>query len=188
MSHFTLYHPNKSNTGSAAQFFVSDRDNGLYLKITKQVSWDESRRAGSFYANTKDPDKHVMIKFSQVELGNWLLLLEKGVEFKSMHKSKDRTLNFTFTILKKENVPIGLSLSIYKTSNDDSTQKQQFGILLKFNEAISLKYFIIEALKRSFETPDKGENKAAAPDVAEAPEAEEHQAQADGGAAVDNDF
>ena len=97
--HLNFYHPLKSGLGSAAQFFVSDRDNGLYLKVTKQVSWDDAKRVGSFYANTKDPDKHVMIKFSQVELGNWLLLIEKGTEFKSMHKSSTRTLNFNFSIL-----------------------------------------------------------------------------------------
>ena len=165
--HITFYHPNSKNTGSAANWFVG-RDNGLFLKITKQVSWDEGKRVGSFFANTKNPEGHVMLKFAQVEIGSLLLLLEKGVKFNSMHKSKDRTISFVFDLYKKEGATIGTSWSIFKTPNDDSTKKSQFGIALNIPETTTLKHFLIEALKKSFETLEDSKDTGSAKTETEA--------------------
>lgn len=167
--HITFYHPNSKNTGSAVNWFIG-RDNNLFVKITKQASWDEGKRIGSFFANTKNPETHVMLKFSQTEIGNLLLFLEKGVEFKSMHKSKDRTISFVFTLYKKENVTVGTSWSIFKTPNDDSTKKTMFGIALNIPETTALKYFLIEALKKSFDSvEDTKEETGSKPDAEAAP-------------------
>lgn len=170
--HITFYHPNSKNTGSAANWFVG-RDNNLFLKITKQVSWDEGKRIGSFFANTKNPETHVMLKFSQVEIGNLLLFLEKGTPFKSMHKSKDRTISFNFDLYKKETITIGTSWSIFKTPNDDSTKKSMFGIALNIPETTTLKYFLIEALKKSFEALEDTKETATPKPEAEVPSAPE---------------
>lgn len=163
MAHLFFYHPNAKNTGSAANFFVGN-DNGLWLRLTKQVSWNPEKKTGSFQANAKNPDGNVLIKFSQTEVGGLLLLLEKGTEFSAFHGSKDRTVQFTAKLWKKEGDPtvFGTSFSAYKTPKQDSTLKASFGIALSLPETMVLKHFVTEALKRTFENPpdEKQEPKA----------------------------
>ncbi len=153
----SLFHPNKSNTGSACSFSQNSKDGQIYATIIKQSSWDEAKRIGGFVESRNDPLKHINIKLAPHEVGAILDSLDRFRPFSTVHVSEKDTksINFGLWIPKPatpdvKSEPKGYSFTINLTDKEDSTKKIGFYIALTFAEARLIREFLIYSLQNLF--------------------------------------
>jgi len=92
----SLYKPNSKNTGSAFSFQAGidnkSQELTLYIKAVKQHSWDADKRQGYFHQNAKDPDKNIILKFNEFEIGSFIAAIDNRVEYSTFHAfGEDKT-------------------------------------------------------------------------------------------------
>tara|TARA_R110002020_G_scaffold68500_2_gene179304 strand:- start:1458 stop:2036 length:579 start_codon:yes stop_codon:yes gene_type:complete len=85
----SLYKPNSKNTGAAFSF-QAGLDNKtqelvLYIKAVKQHSWDAKKKQGYFHQNAKDPEKNIILKFNEFEIGSFIAAIDNRVEYSTFH-------------------------------------------------------------------------------------------------------
>jgi hypothetical protein len=153
MKRLTFYKPNSKNTGSAFQASLGRKNDELFFKIIKQVSWDDEKRRGSFKENAVDPSKNLSVKLNAVEAASIIQSINTKSEFKAFHKSKNQTVIISFNLMmdKNTNQEKGFSLRMIKESAGNSTQNTSFIMGFYPNEALILKLFLEEYIKGSFE-------------------------------------
>ena len=136
-----FYKPNKKVTGTACSFWLN-RDGAVMASMIKQASWNDERRIGSFAGNKDNPQKRVIVKFSNVEVAGIIDVLESNREFSEFHRSKNQTLQIRFCpyLDKANQSQKGFSFSINKTDKEDSTQK--VGFIIGYCAWIAQKWFI----------------------------------------------
>ena len=144
-----FYKPNKRVTGTACSFWLN-RDGSVMASMIKQASWNDDRRIGSFSANKDNPQKRVIVKFSNVEVAGVVDVLESNREFSEFHRSKSQSLQIKFCPYMREGNQVGFSFSINKTDKEDSTQKVGFIIGFTFAEGRYLKEFLLHVLNKTF--------------------------------------
>jgi Whirly transcription factor len=147
-----FYKPNSKNTGSACSFWLSPKDNRFYGCIIKQDSWNAAKRTGSFSQNTENPDKKVIVKFSDVEIGGILDAIDNNRGFSAYHDGATTqfSTSIKFESYIREGKQVGYSFMVTKSSKEDSTKKNSFVIGLSFAEARILKENLIFLLAKSF--------------------------------------
>lgn len=152
MKRLTFYKPNSKNTGAAFQISIG-KNNELFFKITKQSTWDDSKKRGSFKDNVNNPQKSMASKLNALEAASMINSINTKAEFKTYHKSKNQNLmiNFGLMIDKTTNQEKGFSLRILKEEATNSVDKIQFSMGFYPNEALLLKMFLKEYIKVSFE-------------------------------------
>ena len=148
-----FYKPNSKNTGSACSFWLSPKDNRFYACIIKQDSWNATKRTGSFAQNTENPQKKVIIKFSNSEIGGILDSIDNKRSFTGYHDGATTqfSTSFKFEPYLKEGNQVGHSFMITKSSKEDASNKTSFVIGLNFPEGRLLKENLTFLLNRSFE-------------------------------------
>tara|TARA_Y100000310_G_C20547814_1_gene746493 strand:- start:16 stop:690 length:675 start_codon:yes stop_codon:yes gene_type:complete len=91
-----IWKPNPKNTGTACRFWIN-RDNAIMGSLIKQASWDDRKKKGFFQQNKEDPDKNVIIRFSQKEIADIINVLVRSTEFSTYHRSPKQILQIRFT-------------------------------------------------------------------------------------------
>lgn len=158
MNQLQFYKPNPKSTGTACSFWInSDEKDGItfWCSLIKQYSYDAKRRQGSFVENKKNPEKRVIIKFSDGEYAGIIDAIERNSEFSGYHGSQNQVVKFKFCPYMKGSEQVGFSLSVAKEDKEDSTNKQSYIIGFYFNEAKLLSLYLETALKYSFSVERK---------------------------------
>jgi len=152
-----FYKPNAKNTGSACSFWLSHKDNRFYACLIKQDSWNAAKRTGSFSQNTNNPQKKVIIKFSNSEIAGILDSIDNKRSFTGYHDgaSTQFSTSFKFEPYMRDGVQVGSSFMITKSSKEDSSNKNSFVIGLNFGESRLLKENLVYLLNKSFENDAK---------------------------------
>jgi hypothetical protein len=149
MKSVSFYKPNAYNKGSASQFQfgLKSGDDGLYVSIVKQFSWDNAAKKGSFSGNAQNPAKNKKCKFTTSEAGA-ICLVVSGLKDKwsTVHKSGEKMTSISFSPYVKDGVKMGYGFSI-------SGEKGGEGFMLSLTneEGYVLKAFLDEYIASSFE-------------------------------------
>jgi hypothetical protein len=149
----SFYKPNSKNTGSACSFWLSPKDNRFYACLIKQDSWNAAKRTGSFSQNTNNPQKKVIIKFSDVEIAGILDSIDNKRSFTGYHDGATTqfSTSFKFEPYMRDGNQVGSSFMITKSSKEDTSNKNSFVIGLNFAESRLLKENLIFLLNKSFD-------------------------------------
>lgn len=145
-----FYKPNPKNTGCAVSFDLGvnnkakSQDYCVFAKAIKQFSWDDERKTGSFSGNAKDPEKSLILKLNENELGGLIWAIEHYEEFSAFHKFQENTTQIFFKPYTKKNGTKAFSFSIIR----NTTNKFVAGIEL--GEAASLAIFLKLALEEIY--------------------------------------
>lgn len=149
MKAVTFYKPNASNKGSAAQFQfgLSPTDDGLYVSIVKQASWDDKTKKGSFTANSKDPNKSKKIKLNASEASAICRVLkDHNTKWSTVHKNKEgKVTSISFSHYVKDNVKMGYGFGV------GAKDGESFLLSLTCDEGYTLGVFLEEYIKNTFE-------------------------------------
>lgn len=105
----------KNGNGSAANFSFNSKDGAFYVEIVKQTGYDNAKNLGSFKGGAK-----LNSKLSLTEIGSFLNAIYNKQEFKSVHKTSDRTLTISFApyFLKDSNEYKGFGLSLFVSKDE----------------------------------------------------------------------
>ena len=147
MNQVTYYKPNSFNKGSAAQFQYGLKagDDGLYVSIVKQASWDDKVKKGSFSANSKDPTKNKKIKLNATEAGAIYQVLTSPTEkWSSVHKTADKITSLSFSHYVKDGTKLGYGFSVGEKAGEN------FMLSLTNAEGVVLSFFLQEYIKNTF--------------------------------------
>lgn len=153
----SLYKPTAKNTGCgfSLQLGVNNKTQecALYIKAIKQYSWDDNKKQGYFHQNSGDPDKNIVVKFNEYEIGSLIHSLTSRIEYTTFHtfnedktviklspwdkKSKKSVKNPETGTWEEKLIPVrAYSLSFTRNGN------QNFSISLEPGEACSInEYF-----------------------------------------------
>lgn len=140
----SFYKPNKKVTGCAANFSFNSKEGALFTNLIRQVSYDDSRHIGSFSGGDK-----IVIKSGVTEIGAFLDVLNRNVEYSTVHTTKDTTVSIKFSpYITDEKVQKGYGLSIFKKTKEG--KEQRFLIGFTFAEASVLKSYFDFVLRHIF--------------------------------------
>lgn len=76
----SFYKPKKDGNGSAFTFRYNrqpEKTPAFYITAIQQYSWNDVTKNGSFKENAKNPDKHLNVKMSLIELGDMISFFQK---------------------------------------------------------------------------------------------------------------
>lgn len=145
-----FYKPNSKNTGCAFGFRIGSKskqnneDLCVYLTAVKQHSWNDKTKNGSFAENAKDPDKSVIIKFNEVELGGFIYAIRNYEKYNLFHSFEDNKTSISFGPYTKQNGDKAFSFSVIRNSAN------KFGMGVEMSEAYLLAEFFEYALQSIF--------------------------------------
>ena len=130
-----IWKPNPKVTGTACRFWIN-RDNAIMGSLIKQASWDDRKKKGFFLQNKEDPDKNVIIRFSQKEIADIINVLENNSEFSTYHRSAKQILQMKFAPWfnndEEEEIVGNLSGDV-QVSNEKATLKGKTSGVIKKN-------------------------------------------------------
>jgi hypothetical protein len=151
----TFFKAQKTGRGHCVSFKVDDRTGDFFLSMSKQTSWNDEKRTGTF-ANTREkPELGVNVKLSQSEVAGFIDAIKRNSEFKFYHDFNNKVTSGNFAPYKdKEGKPMGFSLFITKDANLGE-KATKFNVGFHYNEAELLKIFLEKSLSVSFEAIDK---------------------------------
>lgn len=159
----SFYKPNPKSTGCACSFKADtklDSSKGLFIDMIKQVSWDGTKRTGSFKGG-----EETSLKFSVTEVGDMLNALETNTaafpqfnkDAGAYHTSQSGSAMIRFCpYIDKENVQKGFSLSV---SKKEEGKEKKFLIGFTFAEMSVLREFLKWTLERIFTANHSAEKK-----------------------------
>jgi len=144
----TLYKPNSKNMGCAFAFNLGtsgkDKFPCVYINAIHQHSWNDKTKNGSFSENAKNPEKTIVVKLNEFELGGFINAIENGVEYKAFHTFDDNKTVISFAPYAKKDGGKAFSLSVTKNS------AIKFGIGIEAGEAYTLREFFKFVLSELF--------------------------------------
>ena len=141
MVHF--YKPNLKVTGTACSFWHNPKENTFFGSFIKQDSWNSKTKTGSFSKNKGNPEKEVIIKFSNVEIATIIDCIDRDVEHSGYHQSQKQIVKFNFKKYVYKDERKGFSWGAVKEAKDDAVNKASFIIGLSFGEAMLLKEHLL---------------------------------------------
>lgn len=153
-----IYKPNSKNTGSAFTFSKSkDKKTGkpvFYISAIAQYSWNEDSKTGSFSGNSKNPEKTINVKISEIEAGSFLSCFNSRYEYTAFHSYDNSSTTIKFTPWDKKQ-----KISKYDPQSkgfvDMDIEVPAFGITLSKGKGNSIKIALdpgeVEVVKKLFE-------------------------------------
>jgi len=153
-----IYKPNSKNTGSAFTFSKSkDKKTGkpvFYISAIAQYSWNEDSKTGSFSGNSKNPEKTINVKISEIEAGSFLSCFSSRYEYTAFHSYDNSNTTIKFTPWDKKQ-----KISKYDSNSkgfvDMDIEVPAFGITLSKGKGNSIKIALdpgeVEVVKKLFE-------------------------------------
>lgn len=116
-----FYKAQSSGKGAATSISFSSRDKCFFVEIVKQTSWIPEKRIGSFKGGQK-----IVTRLAMTEVGSMLASIKNKSEYKTVHKTSDRTMQISFGPYYQDdkntgekNVYRGFGLSLF-VSKDES--------------------------------------------------------------------
>ncbi len=153
-----IYKPNSKNTGSAFTFSKSkDKKTGqpvFYISSISQYSWNEESKTGSFSGNSKNPDKTINVKISELEAGAFLSCFSSRYEYTAFHSYEGNNTTIKATPWDKKQ-----KISKYDPStkgfSDVEIEVPAFGFTLSKGKGNSIKIALdpgeVEVITRLFD-------------------------------------
>ena len=137
-----IYKPNSKNTGSAFTFSKSkDKKNGspvFYISAIAQHSWNEDTKTGSFSGNSKNPEKTINVKISEIEAGSFLSSFNSRYEYTAFHSYEGNSTTIKVTPWDKKQ-----KISKYDPSTksyvESDIEVPAFGVTLSKGKGNSIK-------------------------------------------------
>jgi len=97
----SIYKPNSNNTGAGFSFQIGldgrTRENVLYIKAILQHSWDSQKKQGYFRDNLDNPDKNIVLKFNEFEIGHIIHAIRTRQEYNTFHSFGDDKTGIRFS-------------------------------------------------------------------------------------------
>jgi hypothetical protein len=145
-----FYKPNSQNTGNAFGFRLGSKAQAesepcVYMTAVQQHSWNAKTKNGSFAENAKNPEKSILVKFNENELGGFIYAIEKYQTFKAFHSYEDNSTSITLAPYKKKNGTDAFSFTVTRNS------AQKFGMGIEMSEAYVLAEYFKFVLNKLFE-------------------------------------
>jgi len=138
MNRLTFYKPNPKNTGGAAQFNISDK-NEVYVTLTRQVSWDDEKKKGTF--KSENPLNSVSLKLTIFELGAIAHAITTKTTFSTVHMFQGGSTSISFKPYTKKNGEMAFGFSVIKN-------KEKYGIGIELSEAYVVQKFCDIAIEK----------------------------------------
>ncbi len=137
-----IYKPNSKNTGSAFTFSKSkDKKSNqpvFYISAIAQHSWNDETKTGSFAGNSKNPEKTINVKISEVEAGSFLSAFSSRYEYTAFHSYEGNNTTIKATPWDKKQ-----KVSKYDPSSkgfvESDIEVPAFGITLSKGKGNSIK-------------------------------------------------
>lgn len=152
-----IYKANKSNRGCACSLSFNSKEGALFIQLITQTGYDESKHLGSFAGGDK-----LTIKSNITEVGNFIDVLSRNIEYSTVHKSKDATTQIWFApyfVGEGENkIQRGYGLRVSRKNNDGTESK--FLMPFNFGEAQTLKIYFDFFLRHVFSAEYAEQKKA----------------------------
>jgi len=100
--------PTKSVTGSWVTFNLTkdqeeNKKNGFYVNMIKQAGWNDQTRNGTFKENVNNPEKHKIIKLSENDIAEMLLVFRSNGKKKWSTVHAGKTPIFVEPFVKDDN-------------------------------------------------------------------------------------
>tara|TARA_B110000305_G_C19465813_1_gene657842 strand:- start:5361 stop:5906 length:546 start_codon:yes stop_codon:yes gene_type:complete len=96
----SIYKPNAKNSGSGFSFQVGmsskNYEPTLFIKSILQSSWNSDKRVGSFKGNLDNPDKNIIVKFSEYEVGHIIHAMRTRCTYTTYHSYESDKTNIKF--------------------------------------------------------------------------------------------
>ena len=152
-----IYKPNSKNAGSAFTFSKSkDKKSNqpvFYISAIAQHSWNDDTKTGSFAGNSKNPEKTINVKISEVEAGSFLSAFSSRYEYTAFHSYEGNNTTIKATPWDKKQ-----KVSKYDPSTkgyvDSDIEVPAFGITLSKGKGNSIKIALdpgeVELVKSMF--------------------------------------
>jgi len=144
-----LYKPNSKNLGCAFSFNLGttgrDKEPCVYMNAIMQHSWNDKTKNGSFSENVKNPDKTIIVKLNEFELGGFINAIENYGEYNAFHSFEENKTSIQFKPYTKANGAKAFSLTVTKNS------ALKFGIGLEIGEAYAIREFFKMVLAKTFQ-------------------------------------
>lgn len=137
-----FYKPQKNGKGSASSWSVNSKEKSVFVQIVKQ--------SGDFGSDHpfKDGEK-ATVQLSLVEIGHLLNVLNRAVEYKTVHQSEKYSTNIGFSPYIKDGNHLGYGFSIGRQEKGKEGF-QSFMLGYNFGEAETLKHWLEFALEHIF--------------------------------------
>jgi len=153
-----IYKPNSKNTGSAYTFSKSkDKKDGspvFYISAIAQHSWNDETKTGSFAGNSKNPEKTINVKISEIEAGSFISAFNSRYEYTAFHSYEGNNTTIKATPWDK-NTKISKYNPSTKQYEDSSIEVPAFGFTLSKGKGNSIKIALdpgeVEVVKNLFE-------------------------------------
>ena len=144
-----LYKPQKNNLGCAFSFRYGRSGKAqepcLYLNGILQYSWDDKTKNGSFSENAKNPEKTIIVKFNEFEIGAIINAIENYTTFNAFHTSEDNKTSILFKPYEKKDGSRAFSLTVTRNS------ALKFGVGIEMSEAYAIREYCKFLLHKLYE-------------------------------------
>lgn len=92
----SIYKPNAKNSGAGFSFQMGTdsktREPILFVKSILQHSWNADKKQGYFKDNLNSPEKNIIVKFNEFEMGHIIHALRTRLEYSTFHSfGEDKT-------------------------------------------------------------------------------------------------
>jgi len=144
----SIYKPNKKNEGCACSFSLGF-DGRIYLNAVQQVSWDDTKRTGSFADNAKNKDKSISVKFNEFEAGGIVNAIDSYIEYSTFHSFDDNKTQISLKPWEKSDGTRAFGLRITRNSTD------VFKLPIEPGEAVVIRQFLIFCMNKKFVLDEK---------------------------------
>ena len=95
-----IYKPNAKNSGSGFSFQMGidskNKEPALFVKSILQHDWDSEKKQGSFKGNLDNPDKNIIVKFSEFEIGHIIHAMRTRSTYTTFHAYGDDKTSIKF--------------------------------------------------------------------------------------------
>jgi hypothetical protein len=144
-----VYKPNSKNLGCAFSFRMGvkgkTQEPCLYLNGILQHSWDEKNKTGSFSENAKLPEKTIIVKLSEFEIGAIINAIENYTSFNAFHTSADNKTTIVLKPYDKKDGSRAFSLTVTRNS------AAKFGVGIEMSEAFAIREYCKFILHKLYE-------------------------------------
>ena len=102
----SIYKPNSKNTGAGFSFQMGydskNKEPALFVKSILQHTWDAQKKQGYFRDNLDNPDKNIIVKFNEFEMGHIIHDFRSRMEITTFHSFGDDKTNIKFSPWNKK--------------------------------------------------------------------------------------
>lgn len=97
----SIYKPNSKNSGAGFSFQMGvdskSKEPTLFVKSILQHSWDANKKQGYFRDNLDNPDKNIIVKFNEFEIGHIIHAIRTRIDYSTFHSFGDDKTNIKFS-------------------------------------------------------------------------------------------